>query len=135
MSVGFRVVAVAMMVTLLLAGPLAPLAAAQQPAPPAQPDVFKETMKSAPPPSEGDVQLNETFYDVAAGAATAVLVPGRVITCVAGAGLGSVLLLLTFGTAYKAFGSLLTEGCDGKWIVSGRDLMPEPPVVRSGELR
>ena len=53
------------------------------------------------------------------------LIPGRVITCTLGAGVGIALLALTFGTAYKAAAATWDEGCGGKWVVSGDDLKPE----------
>ena len=121
MTVAFRVVAVALMMSFLAAGPCAPLAAAQPRA-----DVFKDTLKeSTPPPQRGEVRLNETFYDVSAGVATAALVPGRVFTCVLGSAFGVFFLALTGGTAYKFATSMVEEGCGGKWVVTGEDLMPE----------
>ena len=121
MTVAFRVAAVSLMMSLLIAGPFAPLVAAQQPA---QPDPSKE-------PKPGEVRFTQDFYDVTAGVATAFLIPGRAITCVMGGGAGLVVLLLTFGTAYRAATRALEEGCGGKWIVKGEDLMPSdsPPMT------
>ena len=53
------------------------------------------------------------------------LIPGRAITCTLGAGLGVVVLALTFGTGYKTAAGAFDEGCGGKWIVTGDDLKPE----------
>lgn len=136
MTLGRRVVAVSLVVS-FLAGPLAPLASAQQPTPP-QPDVFKETMKASEPPvARGDdVRLDETFYDITAGVMTGFLVPGRAITCAAGGGVSILVLLLTFGSAYKAATRVLEEGCGGKWIVRGEDLMPDrPPIMPPADKR
>lgn len=140
MSVGTRVVVV-LIVMSLLAGPLAPVVRAQQPAQP-QPDVFKETMKgsdspSVPPVSRGDdVGFNETFYDVTAGVMTAFLIPGRAITCVTGGVVSAVLMVLTLGTAYRAASGVIGEGCGGKWIVRGEDLQSpgeRVPIVHPGD--
>ena len=133
MTTAIRVVVVAVVAALVFTGPLAPLAAAQQP----QPDAFKETMKGGPHEVRpGDVDFGETGYSVAAGVATAFLVPGRTITCAAGSVAGIAVLALTFGSAYRFFGTILEEGCGGKWIVRAEDLMPDRPiVVHPGEQR
>ncbi|MBI1734957.1 MAG: hypothetical protein HYR51_07265 [Candidatus Rokubacteria bacterium] len=129
----FRVVALSVVAALLFAGPLAPLAAAQQP----QPDAFKETMKGGPHEVHpGDVQVSDWGYGVAAGVATSFLVPGRIITCAAGSVVGLAVLAVTFGSAYRGFARVLEEGCGGKWIVDSEDLQPDrPPIVQPGEKR
>lgn len=133
MTSAFRVVALSVVAALLCAGPLAPLAAAQQP----QPDAFRETMKGGPHEVHpGDVEINETGYNVAAGVATAFLIPGRVVTCAAGSVVGLAVLAITFGSAYRGFARVLEEGCGGKWIVRGDDLMPDrPAILQPGERR
>ena len=133
MTNAFRFVAVPVLAGLLLAGPLAPLAAAQQP----QTDAFRETMKGGPHEVHpGDVEFNEAGYGVAAGVATVFLVPGRAITCAVGSAAGVAVLALTFGSAYRGFARMLEEGCGGKWIVRGEDLMPDrPAIVHPGETR
>ena len=132
MTVAFRVVAVALMVSFLAAGPCAPLVSAQP-----RSDVFKDTLKEdTPAPTRGELRLNETFYDVSAGVATAFLAPGRAITCGLGGGIGLLTLFLTLGTAYKFATSMVEEGCGGKWIVKGEDLMPDrPPIVTPSDRR
>ena len=106
------------MTAVLLAGPLAPLAHGQQPAPMqrAQPDVFKESLKA-----QEDAQREREMYDAGAVAVNAFLVPGRTITCV---------LALTLGTGYRAASSVVREGCGGKWVVSGEDLRTDIPTTR-----
>lgn len=154
MSFWFRLVAASVVVSLALAGPLAPVAVGQQPAPPAQtapqPDLFQEALKAtgqtaqgqpappgqpsyqpAPPPGQealktnGDERLDPEFYEVAANVATAALVPGRVATCLVGGAFGLTTLIITFGTAYRFATRMLEEGCGGKWAVTPQDLMPE----------
>jgi hypothetical protein len=133
MTKPFHAVALAVVAALLFAGPLAPLAAAQQP----QADAFKETMKGGPHEVyPGDVEFSQTAYDVAAGVATTFLVPGRVITCAAGSVAGLAILALTFGSAYRGFADVVREGCGGKWVVRGEDLAPDSPaIVQPGEQR
>jgi hypothetical protein len=62
-------------------------------------------------------------------------VPGKTVLC----GLGSVgagaLMVLTFGTQYRAAGSVLREGCGGKWVVGPSDLdrdVDPPRAIFSG---
>lgn len=131
MSVAFRVIAVSLMVTFLAAGPGAPLVAAQQPAPP---DTFKETMADQPA-REGEVRFDDTFYEVAAGVATGFLVPGRVLTCAMGGSISLLVLVLTFGTQYRAATGVLEEGCGGKWVVKAEDLAPTSASSTTPEKR
>ena len=133
MTNAYRFVALSVVAGLFFAGPLAPFAAAQQP----QPDAFRETMKGGPHEVHpGDVEFNEAGYDAAAGVATAFLVPGRAITCATGFVGGILVLALTFGSAYRGFARVLEEGCGGKWIVRGDDLMPDrPAIIHPGDRR
>jgi hypothetical protein len=111
----------ALLTALLLSGPLAPIAGAQQPTPPATPDLFQETLKA-----EQDNDRNRGAYDAGAVAVNVFLVPGRAITCVMGGVVGIVALAVTFGTGYRAASAAVHEGCGGKWIVTGDDLRPDP---------
>ena len=97
--------------------PVAPPPTAQ----PAQPDLFQEALK-AQTRGEG---AKAGLYAAGAVVTNIFLVPGRVITCTLGAGLGVAVLAVTFGTGYKAAAGAFDEGCGGKWIVSGDDLRPE----------
>lgn len=110
----------AMLVTLLLAGPLVPLAGAQQPAQPPAPDLFQETLKA-----QRDDERTKGNYDAGAVAVNVFLVPGRAITCMLGGVAGLVALVATFGTAYRAASAAVHEGCGGRWMVSGDDLRPD----------
>jgi hypothetical protein len=110
----------ALVAALLLAGPLTPLASAQQPAPPATPDLVQETLKA-----EQDSERSRGAYDAGAVAVNVFLVPGRAITCLLGGVVGVVALAATFGTGYRAASAAVHEGCGGKWIVTGDDLRPE----------
>jgi hypothetical protein len=110
----------AVLVALLLAGPLAPLAGAQQPAQPPAPDLFQETLKA-----QRDDERYQRNYDAGAIAVNAFLVPGRAITCMLGGVAGLIVLAATFGTAYRAASAAVHEGCGGRWTVTGDDLRPD----------
>jgi hypothetical protein len=111
----------ALLAALLLAGPLTPLAGAQQPStPPATPDLFQETLKA-----EQENERSRGAYDAGAVAVNVFLVPGRAITCLLGGVVGIVTLAATLGTAYRAASDAVHEGCGGKWVVTGDDLRPE----------
>lgn len=97
-----------------------PPAPPAQPAQPAQPEIFRETLK-AREPSGG----KEALYITGAVVTNFFLIPGRVITCTLGAGVGVAVLALTLGTGYKAAAATWDEGCGGKWVVTGDDLKPE----------
>lgn len=105
-----------------LAGPLAPMAHAQQPAQPAQPDLFQETLKA-----QRASDSSQGYYDAGAVAVNTVLIPGKALMCAAGGILGSAMLLATFGSGYKASAYIVNEGCGGKWVVKGDDLRPDAP--------
>ena len=105
-----------------LAGPLAPLAHAQA-AQPAQPDLFQETLKA-----QRTSDRAQGFYATEAVVVNVFRVPGKAITCVAGAAVGIVLLALTLGSSYRAAAAITDEGCGGKWILSGDDLRPDVPA-------
>jgi hypothetical protein len=111
----------ALLAALLLAGPLTPLAGAQQPAtPPATPDLFQETLKA-----EQESERARGAYDAGAVAVNVFLVPGRAITCLLGGVVGVAALAATFGTGYRFASAAVHEGCGGKWTVTGDDLRPE----------
>ncbi len=110
----------ALLTSVLLAGPLTPLAGAQQPTQPPAPDLFQETLKA-----ERENERSRGAYDAGAVAVNVFLVPGRAITCVLGSVAGIVALAATLGTGYRAASAAVHEGCGGKWTVSGDDLRPE----------
>jgi hypothetical protein len=110
----------ALLTAVLLAGPLTPLAGAQQPTQPPAPDLFQETLKA-----ERENERSRGAYDAGAVAVNVFLVPGRAITCVLGSVVGVVALAATLGTGYRAASAAVHEGCGGKWTVSGDDLRPE----------
>jgi len=129
MSVTFRVIALSLIVTVLMGGPLAPLVGAQQPPPPPppapQPDLFQESIKTTQGPAVNTVDDGSgRAYDVAAGFADVLYVPGKAIICAAGVGIGAAIFVLTFGSAYRGAAEATREGCGGKWVLRGSDLRP-----------
>jgi hypothetical protein len=110
----------ALLTTVLLAGPLTPLAHAQQPTQPPAPDLFQETLKA-----EREADQHRGTYEAGAVAVNVFLVPGRAITCVLGGVVSFVTLAATFGTGYRAASAAMHEGCGGKWMVTGDDLRPD----------
>ena len=111
----------ALLTAVLLAGPLTPLAGAQQATQAPAPDLFQETLKA-----ERDTERSRGSYDAGAVAVNVFLVPGRAITCVLGNVVGLVALVATLGTGYRAASAAVHEGCGGKWVVTGDDLRPDP---------
>ncbi len=141
----------------MMAGPLAPLAHAQQPAPaaepaptdtaqaqqvdtaqsqpmaqvqpvapppPMQPDLFQEKLKG-----ERGSDRSQGIYTAQAVVVNIFLVPGRAITCTAGAIVGVTILAVSLGSGYRAATAMFNEGCGGKWIVKGDDLRPDTPQM------
>jgi hypothetical protein len=148
-------IAAALVAALLSMGPLAPvmtLAQAQQmqqmePAPPAGPSDPPLTsqvpgqerqpinpaesmlMPATDPVSSHDSTRGDA---AAAGIMNVVYVPGKAIICTAGVLTSTVLLLLTFGSAYRAARGVFLEGCSTPWVltadhVSGRIPGPGDP--------
>jgi len=113
-----RSISLAVVLSLVLGGPLAPFAAAQQSAPPA-------AMQDAVKTSERD-GASSPAYDVGAGLANVAYIPGKVVLCGLGIVAGTIGLLLTFGTAYRAAAAVGEEGCGGRWVLTGDDLRPTP---------
>ncbi len=125
----------ALLAALLLAGPLAPLAGAQQPVQPASPvgqpaapDLFQETLRV-----EQATSRQKGVYEAGAVAVNVFLVPGRAITCLLGGVVGLAVLGGTLGTGYRPASAAVHEGCGGKWMVTGDDLRPESVYGRPME--
>lgn len=143
-----RLVVLGLVFSLALSGPVAQIASAQQPqqqpTKPAEPNLFEEALKAtgqAPAPAGTSFQpaptmqpeatkpvngrqLDDEFYNVFAGVATAFLVPGRTMTCVLGGGVAFGVLVVSLGSGYRAATRVLEEGCGGKWVVDADDLRP-----------
>ena len=107
---GFKLVSAVLMLGLVLSGPLAPLAWAQE-----------KTEGQMAPAKKGD-----GAWEFGAFVVNTVHVPGKAILCGVGAVSGVAVLLLTFGSGYGATARIWDEGCSGKWIVTAADLKPQP---------
>ena len=114
------------LVAMVLLGPV-PSALAQAPAPTAV-----EVMPPERPADKSDI------YDIGATVATVARAPFNAALCGLGAVTGTVLFVLTFGSAYRATARVLEEGCAQRWIIRGDDLRPRggPGVLpdRSSEM-
>jgi hypothetical protein len=128
-----RLVVMVVIVALVMGGPLAPWAAAQQPAPTEQPpDTGQPPMVQQPPTAAEERAWRRVFrwrvdlYDAGALAMTVVGAPLKGVVCVVGGAVGVTLFLLTFGSADRASAAVVREGCAQNWIVRGSDIRPEP---------
>ncbi len=120
MSVTSRVIALSLITTVLVGGPLAPLARAQPPAAPPG-DLFQESLKT----STGETsERSFGAYDVGAAGANLFYIPGKVGLCALGIGVGMAILALTFGSGYRGAAGAGREGCGGKWVLTGNDMRP-----------
>ena len=120
MTLTFRAIAVSLVLAVLLAGPLAPVARAQQPA------IFEDSMK----PISAEKAASDGYpeaYNAGVVAADFFYVPGKVILCSAGIAVGVLLMAVTFGTGYRTAAGFGREGCGGRWVLTGRDLRPTEP--------
>jgi hypothetical protein len=113
-------ISAALVAALVVTGPLAPMAAfAQAPQTgqervPVDP-VEKMLMPSVEPitskdPTDGDA--------TAAGFMNVVYVPGKVIICTAGVLTSTLVMLLTFGSGYRAARGVFLEGCSAPWALT-----------------
>jgi len=133
MKIASRILTVVVALAVLATGPLAPLAAAQQPTPssppPAQP---MPEPAAAPPPQdvpEPESHLGESAaYNVGAGIANVFYIPGKGLLCGLGGAVGIFILLISVGSAPKPAAYFAREGCGGKWILTGDDLRPDSEV-------
>ena len=123
-------ISAALVAALFVSGPLAPMAAFAQAQPAVEPPITSQLagqervpidpvetmmMPSIEPitskdPTEGDA--------TAAGFLNVVYVPGKAIICTAGVVTSTVLMLLTFGSAYGAARGVFLEGCSSPWVLT-----------------
>lgn len=126
-------IAAALVAALFVSGPLAPMAAfAQAPpaAPPVEPPLTSQTPgqervpidpveKMLMPAVEPITSNGPTKGDaIGAGFLNVVYVPGKAIICTAGVLTSTVLMLLTFGSAYRAARGVYLEGCSAPWALT-----------------
>jgi hypothetical protein len=130
MKIGRRILTVVVALAMLATGPLAPLAAAQQPAPTTPPP-----MQPVAPPQdlpEQESRLAESAaYNVGAGIANVFYIPGKGLLCGIGGAVGIFILIVTIGSAPKPAAYFAREGCGGKWVLTGDDLRPDEDRYRA----
>jgi hypothetical protein len=130
-KIGSRILTVLVALAVLATGPLAPLAAAQQPAPtsppPQQPVPQPEPMAQLPQDvPEQDPRLAEAAaYNVGAGIANVFYIPGKAILCGIGGAVGIGILIISIGSAPRPAAYFAREGCGGRWVLTGDDLRPQ----------
>ena len=101
--------------TMILAGPFASWTAGAQVLMQQQRDsILNEPPSGSVEPSEGDA--------VAAGMMNVVYVPGKVILCTLGTVASFSVLIMTFGSGYRAAKSVFNEGCGGDWVLTPEHL-------------
>lgn len=97
-------------VLLLMAGPVASVAAAQP-------------VGVAPSTVETPERAGASAGAVAGAVAVNVFrVPGKTLLCGLTVLTTTGLMLMTFGTQYRAVGAVFREGCGGKWVLGPGDL-------------
>ncbi len=134
MKIASRILTVVVALAMLATGPFAPLAAAQQPAPPSSPPPAQPMPEpaTAPPPQdvpEPESHLGESAaYNVGAGIANVFYIPGKGLMCGLGGAVGIFILIVSLGSAPKPAAYFAREGCGGKWILTGDDLRPDSDV-------
>lgn len=106
---GFRSTSLGLAVALILAGPLAPVAWAQQPM------LYEEAVKAKPPAEPGPA------HEMGAVVVNVVHVPGKAILCTLGGVVGFVTLIATAGSSYRTAARLMNEGCGGPWAITAKD--------------
>jgi hypothetical protein len=129
-----------LLVTLLAFGPLAPLTATAQMAPPpppvSPPPGAPPAVTPVPPPLYQPMPRplhREPGPGAAVGAGflNVVHVPGKAILCGFGTLAGAGLMVLTFGNAYRAAVSIFNEGCGGPWALTAYDVADVRPPDES----
>lgn len=107
-----KLVSVVLVVALVLSGPLAPVAWAQE----------KTGGQMEPAAEKGD-----GAWMLGAAVATGVNIPGRTALCALGGVAGFAVLLLSIGSGYQLAGRAWQEGCAGPWVITPAHLKGEVP--------
>ena len=140
MKTGMRILAVAVLFLMLMTGPLAPIAfaqqpspvqpepAAQQPAPQPEPVAQQPAPQPMPEPLRESRMAESAAYNVGAGIANVFYIPGKCILCAAGVTSGVLIMLFTIGSAPRPAAYFAREGCGGRWYLVGDDLRPETEI-------
>lgn len=87
----------------------------------------------APPAQEGVKDLSaDAAYELGAGVATVVNIPLRGALCGFGGLVGFAVMVITFGSGYRAAAKVVEEGCSGPWIITPEHLKGTEPSKRGG---
>jgi hypothetical protein len=116
-TMGVRLIAVVVVAALVAGGPLAPLAAAEQR--PRMSEDDERVVKRA-------FRLGPDMYDLLGVLMTIGGAPPKAAVCVLGVFLGTTLFFVTLGSADRASAAVMREGCAQNWLVSGKDIRPDP---------
>lgn len=113
-------ISAALVAALFVSGPLAPMAALAQAPQAGQERVPVDPVEKMLPPSvEPITSKDPTEGDAtAAGFLNVVYVPGKAIICTAGVLTSTLVMLLTFGSGYRAARGVFLEGCSAPWALT-----------------
>lgn len=153
MTTRFRTVALVVALSLVWAGPLAPLALAQSLQGPATPQESQsqpaiqpaqsapaQSMEQAPAMtlSQATAQAQPSLvpeavkssegadsWDVGAAALNVIFIPGKASLCVLGGIVAIGLMGATLGSGYRSAARATEAGCTGQWVITGDDIRPE----------
>ena len=128
MKTGSRILTVLVALAMLATGPLAPLAAAQQPAPSSPPPQQQPAPQPVPQQDMPEPESHESesaAYNVGAVIANVFYIPGKGLLCGLGGAVGIAILIVSIGSAPRPAAYFAREGCGGKWILTGDDLRPD----------
>jgi hypothetical protein len=133
------------------ATPVAPVPAPPPPPPPPRQMTVEPSLSerqpvpmpysNLPPAVDPVTSTDPTSGDaVAAGFLNVIYVPGKAIICTAGTLTSVLVMLLTFGSGYRAATGVFNEGCGGDWVltpehVSGQIPGPGDPGYYPGTRR
>lgn len=112
MTTRSRLISAAMAVLVALAGPLTLIAAPGIAAAQSQPQAASEPTGGQ---KAGAVALNFVY------------VPGKAIICSAGTIGSAVVMLITFGSAYREAVRVFNEGCSGDWVLTAAHVAGQVP--------
>jgi hypothetical protein len=133
MKTGSRILTVLVALAMLATGPLAPLAAAQQPGaqpmPPMPPTEQPAVQQDMPEPESHTAE--SAAYNVGAGIANVFYIPGKGLLCGLGGAVGIFIMIISIGSAPKPAAYFAREGCGGKWVLTGDDIRPDDAHYRA----
>lgn len=121
-----------LIVTLLAPAAMAPAAAQTPAAPPGQAQAPPPATE--PPPAQPEmgkvpyqrVEVTDA-HRVGAVALNTIYVPGKAITCGAGIGVATLVMLATFGSQYPWAVRFFEEGCGYPWYLRPEHLAGQDP--------